>query len=261
MGVSQNMNVKNITMNRRLHIHLMCMCVCPLVLGHVWLSVTLWTVALQTFLSMGFFRQEYWSGLPFPFSRGSCQPRDRTCISSTASRFLTRWAIMEALYWTTISFEKELLVRDKRKQALYLATKQDTILSNADAVECATFPGALSWGQSWAYICACWKSVPSSVNVGFRVGGVPLTHITYLPGCRQNPELLELLIFKQQCHVCVLSCRVLLFVTPWTAACQAPPSMGFSGQEYWSGLPCPPPRDLLDSGTELESLGRRVLHH
>ena len=51
---------------------------------------------------------------------------------------------MEALYWTTISFEKELLVRDKRKQALYLATKQDTILSNADAVECATFPGALS---------------------------------------------------------------------------------------------------------------------
>ena len=35
--------------------------------------------------------------------------------------------------------------------------------------------------------------------------------------------------------------RVWLFVTPWTAAYQAPPSMGFSRQEYWSGLPLPSP--------------------
>ena len=34
------------------------------------------------------------------------------------------------------------------------------------------------------------------------------------------------------------------FVTPWTIALQAPLSMGFSRQEYWSGLPCPPPGDL-----------------
>ena len=33
--------------------------------------------------------------------------------------------------------------------------------------------------------------------------------------------------------------HVRLFTTPWTAACQAPPSMGFSRQEYWSGLPLP----------------------
>ena len=39
-----------------------------------------------------------------------------------------------------------------------------------------------------------------------------------------------------------------LFATPWTVACQAPLSMGFSKQEYWSGLPFPLPRDLLDSG-------------
>ena len=37
-----------------------------------------------------------------------------------------------------------------------------------------------------------------------------------------------------------LSC-VQLFATPWTVACQAPLSMGFSGQEYWSGLPLPSP--------------------
>ena len=44
--------------------------------------------------------------------------------------------------------------------------------------------------------------------------------------------------------------RVRLFVTPWTVAHQAPPSMGFSRQEYWSGLPFPSPEDLPDPGIE-----------
>ena len=53
-------------------------------------------------------------------------------------------------------------------------------------------------------------------------------------------------------RLCVLSLfsHVQLFVTPWTVACQAPLSMGFSRQEYWSGLPCPPPGDLPDPGIE-----------
>ena len=38
------------------------------------------------------------------------------------------------------------------------------------------------------------------------------------------------------------------FVTPWTVAHQAPLSVGFSRQEYWSGLPCPPPGDLPHPG-------------
>ena len=38
--------------------------------------------------------------------------------------------------------------------------------------------------------------------------------------------------------------HIQLFATPWTVACQAPLSMGFSRQEYWSGLPFPPPGDL-----------------
>ena len=42
--------------------------------------------------------------------------------------------------------------------------------------------------------------------------------------------------------------HVRLFATPWTAAHQVPLSMGFPRQEYWSGLPFPPPRDLPDSG-------------
>ena len=42
----------------------------------------------------------------------------------------------------------------------------------------------------------------------------------------------------------------LTLVTPWTAACQAPLSMGFSRQEYWSGLSFPSPGDLPDPGIE-----------
>ena len=42
--------------------------------------------------------------------------------------------------------------------------------------------------------------------------------------------------------------RVRLFATPWTVAHQAPSSMGFSRQEYWSGLPFPSPGDLPDPG-------------
>ena len=44
--------------------------------------------------------------------------------------------------------------------------------------------------------------------------------------------------------------RVQLFTTPWTVAYQAPPSMGFSRQEYWSGLPSPSPGDLPNTGIE-----------
>ena len=45
-----------------------------------------------------------------------------------------------------------------------------------------------------------------------------------------------------------------VFATLWTAARQAHLSMGFSRQEYWSGLPRPPPGDLPDSGIETASL-------
>ena len=46
--------------------------------------------------------------------------------------------------------------------------------------------------------------------------------------------------------------------TLWTAAHQAPLSMGFSRQEYWSGLPRPPPGDLPHPGIELESPASQV---
>ena len=51
---------------------------------------------------------------------------------------------------------------------------------------------------------------------------------------------------------CMISC-VQLFETPWTVAHQAPSSMGFSRQEYWSGLPFPSPGDLPYPGIEHRS--------
>ena len=53
--------------------------------------------------------------------------------------------------------------------------------------------------------------------------------------------------------LCLLLSRVRLFVTPWTVARQTSLSMGFSRQEYWSGLPCPPPGDLPNPGIEPRS--------
>ena len=48
-------------------------------------------------------------------------------------------------------------------------------------------------------------------------------------------------------------CDVWLFATPLTIAHQTPLTMGFSRQEYWSGLPCPPPGDLPNPGTKPRS--------
>ena len=47
--------------------------------------------------------------------------------------------------------------------------------------------------------------------------------------------------------------------TPWTVACQAPLSVEFSSQEYWSGLPFPTPGDLPNPGVEPESLASPAL--
>ena len=64
--------------------------------------------------------------------------------------------------------------------------------------------------------------------------------------------MLQILIYV----LCVLSLfsRFRLFATPWTVALQAPLSVGFSRQEYRSGLPGPPSGALLNSGMESESL-------
>ena len=58
---------------------------------------------------------------------------------------------------------------------------------------------------------------------------------------------------------CLVFSHVWLFVMLWSVAHQAPLSMGFCRQEYWSGLPCSPPGDLPDPGVEPMSLTCAVL--
>ena len=137
---------------------------CCAVLSHfsrVQLFVTLWTAARQVSLSMGFSRQEYWSGLPCP------PPGDRP---------------------------------------------------NPGIKPMSLMPPALTGG--FFTTSATWEAI--------------------------KVQLLLLLLSRFS--------RVRLCATPWTAAHQASPSLGFSRQEYWSGPPCPPPGDRPNPGIKPTSL-------
>ena len=68
-------------------------------------------------------------------------------------------------------------------------------------------------------------------------------YIYYICVCVYVYMYIYIYIVKLLSHVCLL-------VTPWTVAHQAPPSMEFSRQEYWSGLPFPSPGDLPDPGVK-----------
>ena len=59
-------------------------------------------------------------------------------------------------------------------------------------------------------------------------------------------------------RLCAVLSHVWLFANPWTAVCQAPLSMRFLRQEYWSGLPFPPPVDLPDPGIKPASPALQV---
>ena len=79
------------------------------------------------------------------------------------------------------------------------------------------------------------------------------------PPSHISMHLFHLAVPKLACE-CAKSLQLCpTFATPWTVAHQAPLSMGFSRQEYWSGLPCPAPGDLPDPGIELTSLGSPAL--
>ena len=62
---------------------------------------------------------------------------------------------------------------------------------------------------------------------------------------------LRIYLFMYFCFVVQSLSHVWLFVTPWTVVCQAPLTMGFSRQEYWSGVPFPSPGDLPNPGIKL----------
>ena len=97
-------------------------------------------------------------------------------------------------------------------------------------------------------------SMAGTSSLGPRLGALftpPLSSSTFRrPCCLPEgpcPWHCHITLSASSFSLCVLS-HVRLFVTLWTIACQAAPSMGFSRQEYWSGLPHPPLIDLPDPG-------------
>ena len=93
-----------------------------------------------------------------------------------------------------------------------------------------------------------------SLHRSFKKTFLSLLAIFWNPVCSWVYLFLCPLLFASlsSMQACMLSC-VWLFVTPWTLAQQAPLSMGFFRQEYWGGLPFPPPGDLPHQGIECTS--------
>ena len=100
------------------------------------------------------------------------------------------------------------------------------------------------------YTCAIFTYLCPSLLGPWRVSPV---HPTIYPLLCLSPNHTTLLL-AQWC---------LTLGDPWAVACQAPLFMEFPRQEYWSGLPFPPPGDLLSPGIKSESpaLWRRDFHH
>ena len=110
---------------------------------------------------------------------------------------------------------------------------------------CIKKDGYVNWDLE-RYLLAAAKSLQSCPTLCDPTDGSPWG--SPVPGILQARTLEWVAIsftnaWKWKVRVKSLS-RVRLLAPPWTAACQAPPSMGFSSQEYWSGLPLPSPRQI-----------------
>ena len=151
--------------------------------SRVWLFATMWTVAHQAPLSMGFPRQEYWSELLFPSPGNLPDPGIEPASPALAGGFFTTWIILAA------------------KSLQSCPTLCDPIDSSPPG---SPIPGILQ-ARTLEWVAISFSNV-----------------------------------WMWKVKVKSLSC-VWLLATPWTADHQAPPSMGFSRQEYWSGVPLPSP--------------------
>ena len=174
-----------------------CLNKAPCVLSrfsHVQLFATLWTVACQAPLSMEFFRQEYWSELPFP-PPGDLPHPGIEPVSLTSS------ALAGGSFTAPDTREGLTSLLAAAAKSCHVQTLCNPIDGSPPG---SPVPGilqartlewvAISFSNAWK-----WKVKVKSLSL------------------------------------------VRLLATPWTAAYQAPPSMGSSRQEYWSEMPLPSP--------------------
>ena len=195
-------------------------------LSCVRLLLTPWTVACQAPLSMGFSRQEYWSGLPFP-----------------SPQWHIIWPQKGIEYWSMLYHEWILRTLCSCMQSCFSSVQfshsvmSDSLrpheLQHARPPCPSPTPGVHSNSRPLSRWCH--PAISSSV--------VPFS------SCPQSLPASESFPMSQLCFS-----SVQFFVTLWTIAVQAPLFMRFSRQEYWRELPCPPSEDLPDPGIELTSL-------
>ena len=150
-----------------------------------WLFVTPWSVAHQAPLSMGFFKQEYWSGFP-------CPPPEEIPNPVIEPETLTSPALEGRVFITSATWKAAAAAAAKSLQSC------PTLCDPIDGSP----PGSPSPGILQARTLE-WVAISFSNAWKWKVKVKSLSHVR-------------------------------LLVPPWTAAYQAPPSMRFSRQEYWS---------------------------
>ena len=156
--------------------------------------------------SLGFSRQEHWSELPFPSSKDLSHPGIE----------------LTPLYWQADSFQLSHQRRQMPKNCIKRLSTPPSIAAAAAAAA---------------------KSLQSCPTLCDPIDGSPPG--SPVPGILQARTLEWVAISFSNAwkwKVKVKSLSVRLLETPWTAAHQAPPSMGFSRREYWSGVPLPSPK-------------------
>ena len=213
-------------------------------LSHVWLFVTPWTEACQTPLSMGFSGQEDWSGLlclpPQDLSDPGIEPVSPVALELQAdSLLLSHWGSPVCI-WACIWLYSRASTYQHGIRIWFLyhfiSVGWNFILYPFFCARHSTVAAAAKSLQSCPTMCNPRYSSPP---------GSPI------PGILQARTLEWVAIsfsnaWKWKVKVKSLS-PVWLLATPWTATYQAPPSMGFSRQENWSGVPLPSPDTALES--------------
>ena len=181
---------------------ILCACCAVSRLSHVRLFVTPWTIARQTPLSMGFPRQEYWSGLPCPLL-GSSWPKDRTWVS-----YLLNWQA------------GSLPLALPGKPSVILKCWKNCI---------SFFPHGLLLHIRYKFIKKYWVFLSQNIGDSF----------TSLNIFRAASILISPFIHLAAAAKSLQSCPTLC--DPIDDSPPGSPSLGFSRQEHWSGLPFPSP--------------------
>ena len=218
-------------------------------LSCVWHFATIWTVGHQAPVSMEFSRQKYWSGLSFPTPGELPDPGmepPSLMDPALAGGFLTTvppakpLKIFRVFFCSVFAFSYVNIQFMYSHLELLLQGTQPQLLPNWSEWPCLCW-GHDSLGCSWPKVraTAAAKSRQSCPTLCDPIDGSPLG--SSVPGILQARTLEWVAIsfsneWKWKVKVKSLR-RVRLLATPWTAAYQAPLSMGFSRWEYWSGVP------------------------